>query len=260
MVMPLLVPTAGANCVWWKRANWLSWRQEQLSPIGRFMNRHSLVVVLRFLVVLSSLVSLACEPSSSAEKKSSAEPRGPEKSEERAVEQFEGVFAQGKIQVAIKRGSLSPARLSGPANYLKDITLSREERTVNGRKISTLVVSLKKGVKTPLPLVELTTPGLILVEADGPSKATVGDFSGPEMTILAKGAARVELEQGAYGRLDARAEHAARILAKGVMAEVAHASATGEIARVFLGQVGQLKKEASGGGSVTYEGNPEFIK
>ena len=92
------------------------------------------------------------------------------------------------------------------------------------------------------------------------ARAAVGDFSSAEMVVVARDAARVDLDPAAYGKLSLTAEYAGRIYASEVMAEVAHAKASGEVARIGLGQVGQVKRDVSGGAAVTYKGNPELIK
>lgn len=222
-------------------------------PYTAFMNRRMAALSLPLLF------ALGCDSSASPEKKSGSEARGPEKQEERTVEAFEGVFAHGKVKVVIKRGPASAARLSGPDNYLKDLQLRIEQREVRGRNLAVLVAELKKGVKTPLPVVELSVPKLAYMEADGPAQASVDDFSSAEMIIVVRGAARVDLKPAAYGKLDVTAEYAGRINAAEVMAEVAHAKASGDLARIQLGQVGQLKRESEGG-KIIYKGEPEFIK
>jgi hypothetical protein len=191
--------------------------------------------------------------------KAPPEPRGPVAQEERAIASFVGLVVPSRAAVTVKPGKTTRARLRGPENYLKDLTIKSEKRTVNGAEIDVLVIALDKRIKLPLPEVEVETPSLVYVEAGGPARVKVGDFTGPHLTLRGDRASKIELAAASYAEVDAQTKMAARILAPEVAIEKAHLSAQGA-SRIQVGQVASLKKNSEGGGRVSYQGTPEIVQ
>ncbi len=213
----------------------------------------------RFLMTLLILLfAAACDEEVKAQKRG-PEPRGPEQVVEKEVKEFRALIVPGKTLVKVTKGATRKAVLKGPGNYLKDLTLHYEKREVLGKSVEGLVVDLKTAIKPPLVVVEVQTPDLIFVDANGPGQVEMGDFSSAALTLRADKAARITLAPSAYGRLDVEASGAGRVLGPQVMAEDAHLRAYGS-SRVILGQVARLKKDVVSPAKIAYGGKPEMLE
>ncbi len=185
-------------------------------------------------------------------------PRGAETTEVRQVQSFDALIADGRVDVRVQPGESKEARLSGPDNYLKLITLEHQEQVIEGQTMKVLIATLAQGVRLPLPQIELTAPQLKYIEARGPARVKLGNLSGSALTIKAGEATKVELDAATYGQVKIEATMGARVLAPEVMAERAELSAA-DISFVQVGQVGQLLKRAQGG-KISYKGKPELLQ
>lgn len=203
------------------------------------------------------LLIFGCEEES--EKKHTIEPRGKEIRLEREVKAFRALSVPGKTQVKITRGDSKKAVLRGPENYLKKVVFRYEPVEVFGKKVEALVIELKDPIKPPLVQVELQTPELTYMNAEGPARIEAGDFSGAELTLRADDASRIQLSPSTYGKVDFEVAGSALVLAKQVMIEEAHLRAYGG-GRISVGQVALLKKEVDPKAMVAYAGTPEIIK
>lgn len=183
--------------------------------------------------------------------------RGEPRKEQRKVQSFDAIIADGRVDVRVTPGDSLEATLSGPGNFLEHITLKTEARKLGDKERKVLVVSLPRGVKPPLPIVEVQTPSLRYVEALGPAKVKVGDFSGESLSIKSRYATKIELAKSTYGLLAIEAEEVARVLGPEVTAEEAHVSTSGSTF-VKIGRVARLLKK-SAGGKIAYKGNPELL-
>jgi hypothetical protein len=213
-----------------------------------------------YAVCLACTAALSLGCGKQTEKKAAenaTEARGPERTEERPIQKFEGVIADGRVHVRIAKGTSSEARLIGPTNYIEHIELKREERELDGRKIEVLLIRLQKAVKMPLPVIEVATTSLHYVEATGPARVDIDNLSGPALSLKAGEAARIEMKPAAYGLLRVETKMAARVLGPEVMVESAEASAY-DFSFVQLGQVAELKKNEQGG-KISYKGTPTLI-
>src|SRR5690606_6441918 len=101
--------------------------------------------VLFQLFLLAGGPLAGCQPS--ADKSKGTLPRGPEKTETRVVGPFQGVVAEGRVEIVVKPGATKDAELKGPSNYLDYLTLRTETRELAGQQIPVLVAALNKGIK-----------------------------------------------------------------------------------------------------------------
>lgn len=238
----------------------LSERGERLAIFPDFDIGLPMVRNLIALLFVGSLLFGCGREEAEGRTKKTPSVRGPERSEERAIGKFSALSVPGKVQVIVRRGETTSAKLRGPDNYLKDITLKMEKREIGGKSVDVLVVGLTGRVKFPPPEVEVSTPELTFVEALGAARVKLDDFSSSRLKVVARKAAKVELGAGAYGEMEAEAHFAARILGPQVMVETARLSALGGPAVISVGQVARLARQTAGGGRVVYQGQPEFIK
>lgn len=215
-------------------------------------------VLLSSLLGLVALLSVGCDGQNKPSVKKNTLPRGAERTETRQIQPFDSVIANGRVHVKIARGASKEARLVGPGNYLEHLTVKNEEREVDGEKLRVLVVALDKGVKVPLPEVEVVTNELRYAEATGPAKIEIGDLSGETLSLRAGEATRIEMKPATYGLLRVETKVAARVLGPEVMVERAELSAF-DFSFIQIGQIAQLKKNAAGG-KISYKGTPELLQ
>jgi hypothetical protein len=178
--------------------------------------------------------------------------RGPMTTEERQTKPFDGVVALGATTVTIVKGPTHAVKLSGPANYLKAVSLSTLKKDIGGQPHDILTISLPFGIKPPRVEVEITVADLVYAEVERDSQMQIADFSRESLTLRAGLAGKIELAPSSYGHLDIEVSKAARVLGPEVMAEEALLRAYGA-SMIVLGQVANSDEEAMAPSSIGYK-------